>query len=243
MVIALDVATVSASSNASTLQWSHTVGSGSNLLLVVGICCHNTSSTPTVSGVTYAGTAMTKAQAYTRTSGAVRLESSVWILASPSTGANDIIASITNYGYSGGVSASYTGCSQTSIADAYGGKTGITTGSVTFTVTTVADNCWIFAIGTNESTTDQTIAANQTSRGTLLYHASGGSGIARLRSEDTNAAQTPAGSKTLGFTLGYPMDYAFCAASFAPAAASGVSIINLMTLDRGIDCGMSLGMR
>jgi hypothetical protein len=219
MAIALDATATSAESATSTLAWNHVVGAaGANRLLSVGIVTIGTSQ-PTVTAVTFDGVAMTKARADQVDDGeGSYIESSVWILKNPNTGTKSISATITNNEYAGGVSASYTGCSQTSVADAVGGKIGTTSaGSQSFTVTTVADNCWIFAVGTGWVS----CAAKQTSRGTVAIFY----GELVVRGEDTNAAQTPAGEKTMGFTLcAYQLCWAMSGASFAPVAAASISI-------------------
>lgn len=219
MAIAFDASAVSAESGSSTLAWNHVVGAaGANRLLSVGIVTIGYSQ-PTVTAVTFDGVAMTKARADQANDGeGSYVESSVWILKNPNTGTKTISATITNNYDAGGVSASYTGCSQTSVADAVGGKIGTTsTGSQSFTVTTVADNCWIFAVGMGLYSCD----ANQTSRGTVVIYY----GYLVVRGEDTNAAQTPAGAKTMGFTLGANQTcWVMSGASFAPVAAASIVI-------------------
>ena len=231
MAIAFDATATSAESATSTLAWDHVVGSGANRLLVVGIITVG-SSQPTVSAVTFDSVAMTKARADQKNDGAgTYVESSVWILKNPNTGTKSISASITNNTSAGGVSASYTGCSQTSTADAVNGKTGTTAaGSQSFTVTTSADNCWIFAIGMGLTS----CAANQTTRGTVaIYYA-----VVAVCGEDTNAAQTPAGAKTIGFTLNsIQVVWTMSGASFAPAGDAPVDTFGGRGFMRGVGRG------
>jgi len=221
MAIEFDAAAASAAkSGTGTLTWAHVVGAGANRLLVVGMATQCTAAQPsTVSGVTYNGTAMTLAKATTKASATYSVESSVWILANPASGSHDVVATIAlanMFPVSGGVSSSYTGASQTSAADAVGEASGtLDGGSQSFTVTTSADNCWIFAVGVVRKASGVSIAANQTSRGAVLI----GSPYTDSEGEDTNAAQTPAGAKTVGFTLSAASNavWAMTGASFAPA--------------------------
>jgi hypothetical protein len=227
VAIALDAATTSAESTSGTLAWNHTVGAGANFI-AVGIFAtdDSASSQPTVTSVTCGGVSMTKARADQKAGIDNCTESSIWFLKNPGSGVKAISAAITNNDASAGVSVSYSGVADTSTADAVGGNTGTTaTGSQTFTVTTVADNCWIFAVcGALDDNGVPTIAGNFTSRGSFTYAETWDHGF--LRAQDTNAAQTPAGAKTVGFTLGnmaFPLCWSMSGASFAPAA-SGTKI-------------------
>lgn len=222
MAIALDVSATSTSQTSSPITWSHTC-TGSNLLLTVGITLQAVTSFPTASAVTYNGVSMTKARADTFDAGAFgKLESSVWLLHAPATGSNTVSVTFTGGTSPSGVgsSTSYTGAQQSDTADASNGTTGNTTGDKTFTVTTVSDNCWIYVVGMNAATTTPTLAADQTSRGTVSWT---GAVADIVRAEDTNAAQTPAGAKTVGLTVGASFGekgYVITGASFAPLAVA-----------------------
>lgn len=217
MSITLDAAAQSTNDTSSPVSWSHTIGSGSDRLIMVGVCLIGMFAGVSCTGVTCGGTAMTKVTSQS----AGYIESSVWILHAPGTGSKTIEASFSgmiNCGY--GCSVSYFGAQQSSTADSYGGgkcTSSCTTGSKTYTVTTVADNCWIFGIGAARVQTYEQVSlnANETSRG--FY--SGGTGHV-IRAEDSNGALTPAGDKTPGFTIGgtNPIEFAMCFAAFAPSA-------------------------
>jgi hypothetical protein len=213
MAIALDAAVgaVGATDTPKTLTFAHTVGTGENRLLAVFASCY--SMTCTVSGVTYNGVSMASAGSKAQSNYDHGTYGSIWLLAAPASGTHNVVITYTEaYVTVCGVASSYTGCSQTSTKDAFGSGSGTSSGTKTFTVTTVANNCWIFAgaLAWYQDTT-----ASQTGR----YHnyASYKSSIA----EDTNAAQTPAGAKTMGavFTSGVDC-YAMVGASFAPYVAT-----------------------
>jgi len=218
-VIKLDAAATSSQSTSSTLTWSHTVGSGSNRLLVVGVFAMSYGALPSVSGVTYNGVAMTKARADDDFNGA-GWESSVWILHNPPSGAHNVVATISNYGTTVGMSVSYTGAQQSSTADAVNGQSGISAGTKTFTLTTVANNAWVFEIigGVDYSSAPTiSLAAAFTSRGTATLSPAA---FGRATAGDTNGPKTPAGGVTCGGTFsgaGF-YGYAITAVSFAPAS-------------------------
>lgn len=233
MAIALDTSAVSTDQTTSPITWNHTC-TGSNLMLVVGIALIDT-GTPSADAVTYNGVSMTKARSDIVTSGGtLHQETSVWLLHNPATGSNSIsvTATLGASGHGAGASASYTGVNQSSTADASGGTSGTTSGVKSFTVTTVADNCWIFAVGLSEAALSPTITATQTSRQSRTM-ASADASIMRI--EDTNAAQTPAGAKNMGFTVGGTsfFGYTMTGASFAPATGGAATTKKLAALGVG----------
>lgn len=142
-VVAFDAvgpSSAGASSTASTaLSWSHTC-TGSNRLLVVGVTVGISSGTPTITGVTYAGVAMTsvgKINANNGSFGFVQL----FQLVAPSTGANtvSVTATATPATMEGG-SVSFTGVNQSvPMAAAVTAAGSSTTPSATVTGTTAGN--------------------------------------------------------------------------------------------------------
>ena len=113
-----------------------------------------------------------------------------------------------------GGAVSYTGAKQSGQPDAHNGNNG-TANPATVTVTTVADNSWVFAtifIG------DASITCDNTERWNVVTSVYSGSG------EDTNGPKTPAGGQVMSWS-GLPgtIDWAISAASFAPAAGYDIS--------------------
>lgn len=215
MAIGLDATAVSTDQTASPLTWNHTC-TGFNLLLVVGVTHISTVTISTTTAVTYNGVAMTKIRSDQNSAG---LESSIWFLANPDTGTHQISATATlgTNPHLAGISASYTGAQQNNLADTSGTSTGTVTGDSTISLITVLNNTWIFAVGINAATVGPTLAADQTSRGTVSI-ASGTPAI--LRGEDTNAAQTPPGAKSIGMNPGATageLAFVISAVSFGPA--------------------------
>lgn len=237
MAIALDTSAVSTDQTASPITWNHTC-TGSNLMLVVGVTLWDQTG-PTATAVTYNGVSMVKARADTNNvSGAYFSESSIWLLAAPATGTHQVSVSATlgTTPHGVGASASYTGAQSSSTADASGGAAGTATGSQSFTVTTVANNAWIAAVGIAQAAISPTLTANQTSRQTQSI----ASAVPSVMTfEDTNAAQTPAGAKTVGFTVGGTSlnGFAMTGASFAPSTAvtDTVSVSDSITTSESVN--------
>lgn len=231
MAIAVDSSVMSSSQSSSPITWNHTVtNSGANTFLVVGVATGGNNVTQaTTTAVAYKGVAMTKATVVERTlASLVKSEVSIWMLANPSTGTNQVSASITGIADAVGNSVSYTGANQTNTADATSSIVGSSTGSQSFTVTTVASNCWIYALGMNAAVSGPTLTANQTARGSQTM-ATAAPTIAT--GEDTNAA-VASGANTMGFTVGAGNTedgWLFAGASFAPTSG-GVTIVSPLSI-------------
>ena len=205
MAIAFDTSAKTAYvDNVTSLTLSFTT-TGSERALVVFV---NTVD-PTgdiISGVTYGGTAMTlidKTVRYTGTNWTY-----LFYLLNPASGANDIVASFTESSAHAQIFASsYTGVNQTAI-DAQNKNTGTGTTSVTVSITTVADNCWLVGGGAYES--GISAGANTVIR----QHESLGSGII-----DSDGAKSPPGSYSLNLTQNSG-NFGIVAVSLAPIIPS-----------------------
>ncbi len=227
-MIAFDVASNGADTAASPLAWNHTV-TGANCVLVVVVHCQASASLPSCSAVTFNGVAMTKARADTNSGSIDKIETSIWLLHNPATGTHSISAS-----FSGGTSpratgeaTSYTGCKQTSTADAHNGGSGTSTGDKTVAVTTIANNCWVVGGGMAIAGGSPSVAADQTSRASSTL---GASDAGATRIEDLNGVKTPAGSQTMGFTMGGTTfrAYSMSFVSIAPLVAQGGGFFRMM---------------
>lgn len=178
MAIAYNSATGAFASGVVSLTFAHTI-TGSDTILFVGATGVDFE---VVTGVTYAGTAMTlitKKSAVGGTNNTIYL----YYLINPTTGNNNVVISRSGTGYIGGVSASYTGVKQSSQPDAYASSTNTLNTSITQTVTSIANNCWGVAIcGIQRTPVESTGCIRRSLAGTWDF------GIF-----DTNSAITPAG--------------------------------------------------
>lgn len=210
MAIAVNT-TSSGSASATSVTVAHTC-TGSNLILFVGLWVQDGGAN-TVTGVTYNGVAMTQVG---RVTNATTESTYLYFLVNPSTGANNIVASKSASDLIQLGAVSYTGAKQTGQPDASTTNTGTGT-SLTTSVTTVADNCWLVMA------TKQTGSA---SAGTNTILRVDQSGNEQASVYDSNAAQTPAGSKSLQTTTSASQTYAHVMASFAPATTNA-NMLNL----------------
>lgn len=187
----------------SSLTWSHTV-SGTDRILIVGMNARST----TTAGVTYNGVAMTLAinKAY------ITGEVSLWYLSAPSTGANNVIATLAgaSTGLQGG-GVSLTGVDQTSPIDATNSSSGSSiTASVS--VTTVADNCWVIdCMGQSSGPASITANGSQTQHWdvTPVSSSCGGS---------SKGPVSPPASTSMSWTINPSGDWGDTVLSLLPAA-------------------------
>lgn len=208
MAIGLDTHLASDAGGTTSMTLSYTC-TGTNLLLIVGVNANST--TDVITGVTYNAIAMTRANALINTA---QGSTFIYYLVAPATGAHNIVVSASSATLGSIRATSYTGVGQTGFPDAQktASQTGSTSSTFSTTITTVANNSWIYAIAASDH--------GVLSAGTNLTLRDGGTAT-NLADFDTNGAITPAGSTTLGFasTAG-TSHWAVCMMSFAPVAAA-----------------------
>ena len=134
----------------------------------------------------------------------------LYYIVNPTTGVISVTRA--NTGISMAVFATYyTGARQTGIPDNSTKGSGIA-GSLTGTLTTVADNCWTVMVvyGDNGSLAAST---GSTARGTNLL-------ANTANCFDSNGPKTPAGSTSMSATFGAGSNYNYVMASFAPSGGT-----------------------
>ena len=205
MSIAYDNASHSGFLNTTSNDLTH-VTAGSNRGLAVFVYA----STNNITGATYNGVSMTAVQNLLMTGGAAGQYLYEYYLANPATGSNTVTVSSSS-GMGGYISAvSYTGTKQTGQPDASNTGGSASTTSLTTSVTTVDDNCWLVGYAYHNGTV---VAGTDT---TLR-----GGSLNVLQAFDSNAAKTPAGSHSVNTTRS-PADFAgHVMMSISPVAAGG----------------------
>jgi hypothetical protein len=133
--ISFDAAAAGPYEGSGTSTWTHTVGSGSNGVLIVAVSSH-TSTTDSVTGVTYGGTALTQLYKHHGTTSWLYF----YILYNPPSGSASVVVSSSAQILP--ASASYFGVKQSGQPDATGNGTGFL-GNPNATLTTVSDNTWV----------------------------------------------------------------------------------------------------
>lgn len=211
MAIAFDAQSASAYESGTTLTFAHTC-TGSDRILLVGVY---TSSVDNVGSVTYNGVSCTFINRVTVTG---TQDIYLYYLIAPATGSNNIVvtAAVGNLlGYA--AATSYTGVKQSGQPDASATNQSASTTSLTTSVTTVADNCWLVGFGYGQTSTagSGTVFRSEPVNDVLFMM-------------DSNGAKTPAGSYGLTFTQSTNFAGA-CVASIAPAITTTIKTINGVT--------------
>ncbi len=177
--ISFDVASQANVVGATSLTWSHTVGTtlGSRML-VVGVGAENattTACTPSVA-VTYNAVAMTLIDQQVSSTGPSYNCSSLWMMKNPPTGAHNVVATFANAVDIVGGGVSLYQVSQNSAPDASGKATGIANANSVVNLTTLWPNTWVVDhVESGQNLTQAlTAAAGQTSRWTRASNSSSG---------------------------------------------------------------------
>ncbi len=178
MSIQLDTTT---DGGANTASWNHTC-TGSGLILFVAFATGGGTS------VTYNGVAMTQIS-----TPSAHLE--LFYLINPDVGTNtvSVTTGLTDFR---GMSASYSGVSQTSFPDSLMSSS---TSNALFTLANnvIADDCWIFGAGAADSLGITTLSTNRTDRQTGTFNITGNA----ITISDSNGTVTTGGQNTT-FTAG-----------------------------------------
>lgn len=184
-MISFDAAVDHGWTSASVVTKSATVGSGSDRVLFVHI--FSNVSSDVVASVTYNGMAMTR---LTRLSPQSNAQHYVYVLANPPTGSNNIVVTNSSSALTRVLHSSYDGVDATNFPDDSSGGTSSSGSSLSGTVTTTVDNCWLIASG---------VGMSGVTAGTGFTERAGGSGLQNIVG-DSNGAKSPAG--IYGMTIG-----------------------------------------
>ena len=193
---------------------SLTVSSGSNTMLLIRpflTQCNSGAPSRTVTSVTFNGTALTKADSAGISNGCW-MEQGVWYLLNPpATTANVVITASAGTEMQGFEASTYTGVKQTAQPDAHASESDSSCENPeTLSVTTTADNAWIF---------------DAISGGVITGPSSGQTLSVSGNNTWSYKAATTAGSYSMGW-VGSPY-YAtpHVVAAFTPAAGVGYNIV------------------
>lgn len=209
MPISFDTSTSGGNATATSLTFSHTTGTGVSRYLVVGAVTNEADSTDYFTGVTYAAVAMTRLGTF-QSPGSGGLV--CYGLANPTTGANNVVISLSGSKTVYGASSSFFGV-RSAQPDAANSNASDPVSSLTVSVTTVINRAWLVSVAGKKAGSASVISAstNVTSRQVNTYIAIG----------DSNAAQTPPGSFGQTWALDVASGLAVITVSLAPASSGG----------------------
>jgi hypothetical protein len=196
----------SATKLGTSLSWSHTVGTGSDRLLVVGVSVENGQ---TVSAVSYRGAALTFLGA--RSNGGFRVE--MWYLKAPASGTGTVAVSLSGSANMVGGAVSFFGADQFA---PFGSFVSASATSTTATVSTTSGSTdlVISALAIDGNATWRTPAAGQTSRWNLTSSSADVAG---------GASTAEGGATSMSWTASSAKPWALAAAVIKPAPV-GVSL-------------------
>ena len=179
-MITFDAASHGDGLTGSTITWSHTVGSGSNRILIAGVTSNNADLQ---TGATYNGVAMTLGKKSSFTGPTMYL----FYLLNPDSGAHDIATTGSGSEVLRAASASYAGVKQSGQPDASDDQAETST-SITSSLTQVVNNAWQVGLAHNGAVGTLSGAAGLTFRD--------GANTTVTSIGDSNAT-TGAGTRTL----------------------------------------------
>lgn len=215
MAISFDSAAQVGGSTTAHQTFSHTMGSGSNGIVIVTI---QFGQSATISGVpTYAGNNMSLLTSY-NFGGSTFKNTYLYYYVNPPAGTNTVSVYPSTTAYTYVNAASYFGVDQTNpfgSTPVYGHATPATGTSLSYSLTTNVDNAWLVGMAQAQNATISA-STNTVGRGTL---APGAVDIWMLPI-DTGAAQTPAGSHSMAVTTASSVLIGIIAAQLAPAAGT-----------------------
>lgn len=159
MAIAFDAATSfnGGASQVSSVTFAHTVGSGANRILVVGVALRNGTG-QSVTGVTYNGVAMTSAGVAIN---GTTVRTSLWTLVNPASGTHDVVVSMSAAAVVAGGAHSYTGVDQTTPIGTAATATG-NSNAPSVNVSSATDQLVVDSGGHSNSTSNGTVGSGQT---------------------------------------------------------------------------------
>ena len=210
--------TASTAGNDTSLTWSHTIGTGLNRLLVVGVAMRKGNVVPT--GVTFGGVPLTNIG--TLATGKKDAGVSLWGLASPASGAAGIVVTFGSKQKATAGSVSFDGVDQTTPWGAFVSINGNAT-TASITVASAPGEVVIDAISAHDGKITITPGSGQAQR----WNSSSGGGKGEIQGAGSTAPGSA--SVTMSWTLSKKKKFALGAVSIIPVTFQPDAMIKLAT--------------
>jgi len=220
MAIALDAVARSSTGAAATFSWTHTVA-GADRIIVVAVAIRNTGS-QTVTGVTYAGVAMTKtdgAAADMTHVNTTNIRVEMWKLVAPVTGSNSVVVTLSASASAACVSSSWTDVHQTVPLGTWA-EAASTNAAPTVTVSAAANDVVVDVLG-NLNNALPTVGAGQT----LLRENPTGVSIPHV----AHSQEAGAASVVMSWTLSASDTWATGGVALKPTAGAAAGTLDATT--------------
>ncbi len=196
----------SATGNTASLAWSHTIGSGSDRILIVGVSNRRTNRT--VNSVTYGGISLTRIG--TRNSGANSSRMQMWYLLAPPQGTAQVIVTLSGGTTVVGGAISFFGIHQTTPMGAFASAAG-TGFAASLSVGSAVNDIVVDVAVARGTALSLTPGVGQTS------HWNTGTGTGTNDVRGAGSRKNGASSVTVSWALGAFTDWAVGAVSLKPA--------------------------
>jgi pectate lyase len=206
------------STGRTSLSWSHTVGSGTDRILVVGVAAEDTGTADAnITSVTFNGAALTAVPNSKRSGGGTGIiQTQLFYQLNPASGAHTVV--VTFQGPVDGSSAGATSLAGVVQSAPQGAATNVDTSgadSISTSITTTAANSWVVDVVGSGNSGSFTAGSGQTERWDIA--ASGMTGASSTK------ALTGAGATTLSWTHSGANRLAHSLAALGPSAGGGGS--------------------
>lgn len=189
MAISLDAVSSKDAGNVSSSTLSHTCAADATMLIV----CIGADSAVAPTGITYNGVSMTKEVEETV------LDTTVWTLANPATGTNNIVVTFAANHYFGIVGMSLKGTATSTYIDGTNHGNGATNDAA-LSITTGTANSWLVGAGFHNRNSSRTAISGTTIQGDQYVVTD------NFRVLGLTSPTTTAGAYNIGWTMGTPSD-------------------------------------
>src|SRR5713226_4205029 len=207
--IAVDSVSSSSGQIVNSLTWAHTVGTGADRVLVVGVTIRD--GNVSVSAITYGGTALTRLGFQNGAGNANRAE--IWSLKAPASGTANVVVSISGARDLVGGSISFTGVDQTTPFGTFVGAQG-TSATPSVTASSATAEIVVDTLATDGDAVSATVGAGQTQRWNIRTGPAGGNAIG------AGSTKPGATSVSMKWTLGASKQWGMGAVPLKPASCA-----------------------
>jgi len=205
--ICFDAASTSTPASAASFTWSHTVGTGANRILIVGVSIRNSSS-QTVTSVTYAGAPLTNIGVQAN-GDVVRIE--MWRLVNPPSGTANVVVTLSGQAKAVCGATSWTGVHQTTPLGTFVSATG-STNAPTVNASSATNEVVQDTVAA-QGTVTATVGAGQTQR----WNAGTSGQAAATNVRGAGSTEPGAATVTMSYSLSASASWAIGAVSLKPA--------------------------
>jgi len=209
-----------------SLTFSHTVGAGTNRLLIVGVSIRNIDAGDTVNSVTYGGVSLTRA-GFVANGNRSRVE--IWSLVSSPTGSNNVVVTLIGANIASFVvgAASFTGVNQTSPLGSFSSATGRST-TPSVNVTSVNEGeVVIDVVGKQNNSETLVVNSSQSQRWNRMTTNPGNNAAKENGAGSTEPGPDGGGNVLMSWSLANSRQWAIGALAIKPANPTAVKLVSL----------------